>query len=216
MLDAMHPQILAETSAILFDFNGTLSNDEDLLHTCYGEALIELGYSPLGENEYHALLGRSEPDIAEALISARTTEDIPAKTQLLIDAVARRYQQACLETPRVSAATAAMVKELAQTHKLGIVTGTLRRLIEPVLADLGIAEFFHTVITIEDVDHGKPHPEGFLLGASHLGVSPEHIIVFEDSAAGVAAAVAAGMKIVAVGPSAGLPDYLEKIEDFTA
>lgn len=218
MLDAMisptAPQILAETDAILFDFNGTLSNDEDLLQSCYAQALLELNYPALGVTEYEALLGRSEPDIAETLIRARSDKDIKAQTTLLIDAVARQYQTACQQVPRVSTATVFMIKELAKTHKLGIVTGTLRRLIEPVLSDLGIAEYFHTVITIEDVHKGKPAPEGFLLGAAHLHISPSKIMVFEDSAAGVAAAHAAGMKVIAVGPAAGLSEFLEKIEDF--
>ena len=213
MLDAMTAP-LARTQGILFDFNGTLSDDEDLLRTCYDHALRELGHPALREREYAALLGRSEPDVAEALIRARVTSEIHVRTEALIDAVARHYQAACRAAPRVSAATAGMVRTLAQTHALGIVTGTLRRLIEPVLADLGIADCFRTVITVEDVRRGKPDPEGFLLGAEALGLPPERILVFEDSAAGVAAARAAGMAVIAVGEAAGLPEYLERIEDF--
>lgn len=211
MLDAM-TGLPAHTRGILFDFNGTLSDDEDLLRTCYDLALGELGHPGLRPGEYEALLGRSEPDIAEELIRARGGAETPA----LIDAVARHYRRGCLTTPRVSRATAAMVHRLADTHALGIVTGTLRRLIEPVLADLGIAGCFRTVITIEDVRHGKPDPEGFLRGASELGIDPAQILVLEDSAAGVAAARAAGMDVIAVGAAAGLPGYLERIEDLQA
>ena len=54
-------------------------------------------------------------------------------------------------------------------------------------------------VTAEDVTASKPDPQGFLLGAERLGVSPADAIAFEDSAAGIAAARAAGMRVVGVG-----------------
>src|SRR5690348_15808837 len=68
-------------------------------------------------------------------------------------------------------------------------------------------------ITAESVGASKPDPEGFLKGAAELGVAPEDCIVFEDSGAGIAAGRAAGMRVVGVGPRAGLygPDAL--VED---
>ncbi|MGR6970145.1 HAD-IA family hydrolase [Streptomyces cynarae] len=65
-------------------------------------------------------------------------------------------------------------------------------------------------ITAESVGASKPDPEGFLKGAAELGVAPEDCVVFEDSGAGIAAGRAAGMRVVGVGPRAGLhgPDAL--------
>ncbi|UXY19551.1 HAD-IA family hydrolase [Streptomyces cynarae] len=65
-------------------------------------------------------------------------------------------------------------------------------------------------ITAESVGVSKPDPEGFLKGAADLGVAPEDCVVFEDSGAGIAAGRAAGMRVVGVGPRAGLhgPDAL--------
>lgn len=54
-------------------------------------------------------------------------------------------------------------------------------------------------VTAEDVRQSKPAPDGFLLAASRLGVAPADCVVFEDSGAGIAAARAAGMRVVAVG-----------------
>ncbi|MFC8434593.1 HAD-IA family hydrolase [Streptomyces sp. NPDC057253] len=59
-------------------------------------------------------------------------------------------------------------------------------------------------ITAESVGASKPDPEGFLKGAAELGVAPADCVVFEDSGAGIAAGKAAGMKVVGVGPRAGL------------
>ncbi|MFF8400348.1 HAD-IA family hydrolase [Streptomyces sp. NPDC015684] len=65
-------------------------------------------------------------------------------------------------------------------------------------------------ITAESVGASKPDPEGFLKGAAELGVDPADCVVFEDSGAGVAAGRAAGMRVVGVGPRAGVhgPDVV--------
>ncbi|MEY9967474.1 sugar-phosphatase [Streptacidiphilus sp. MAP12-16] len=55
------------------------------------------------------------------------------------------------------------------------------------------------VVTAEHVAVSKPDPEGFLKGAAELGFAPEDCIVFEDSEAGVAAGLAAGMRVIGVG-----------------
>ncbi|MFJ8809686.1 HAD-IA family hydrolase [Streptomyces sp. NPDC102490] len=70
-------------------------------------------------------------------------------------------------------------------------------------------------VTAESVGASKPDPEGFLKGAAELGVAPADCIAFEDSGAGIAAARAAGMRVVGVGPRAGFhgPDVV--VEDLT-
>ncbi|MEU3728420.1 HAD-IA family hydrolase [Streptomyces sp. NPDC033538] len=70
-------------------------------------------------------------------------------------------------------------------------------------------------VTAESVGASKPDPEGFLKGAAELGVAPADCVAFEDSGAGIAAARAAGMRVVGVGPRAGLhaPDVV--VEDLT-
>ncbi|CAL9538159.1 Hexitol phosphatase A [Streptomyces sp. enrichment culture] len=74
-------------------------------------------------------------------------------------------------------------------------------------AGLGMPE---VRITAESVGASKPDPEGFLKGAADLGVDPADCVVFEDSGAGIAAARAAGMRVVGIGPRAGAhrPDVL--------
>ncbi|MER6169115.1 HAD-IA family hydrolase [Streptomyces violaceorubidus] len=70
-------------------------------------------------------------------------------------------------------------------------------------------------VTAESVGASKPDPEGFLKGAVELGVAPADCVAFEDSGAGIAAARAAGMRVVGVGPRAGSygPDVV--VEDLT-
>jgi sugar-phosphatase len=54
------------------------------------------------------------------------------------------------------------------------------------------------LVSADEVTEGKPHPEGYLAAADKLGVAPEDSVVIEDAPAGIAAARAAGMKVVAV------------------
>lgn len=70
------------------------------------------------------------------------------------------------------------------------------------LERLGVAEKFHAVVSADDVRRGKPDPAIYLLAAERLGVDPGECLAFEDTATGARAAIAAGMRVVAI-PSAG-------------
>lgn len=70
-------------------------------------------------------------------------------------------------------------------------------------------------VTAESVGASKPDPEGFLKGAAELGVDPADCVVFEDSAAGIRAGRAAGMRVVGVGPRADLHEPDVVVPDLT-
>ena len=61
-----------------------------------------------------------------------------------------------------------------------------------------MADHFEVVVTAEDVQHPKPHPETFLRAAELLGVAPEHCLAFEDAVPGLEAARAADMDVIDV------------------
>jgi beta-phosphoglucomutase family hydrolase len=77
-------------------------------------------------------------------------------------------------------------------------SSTHRENITTTLGVLGLEDFFSEIVTAEDVKRGKPDPEVFLTAAQRMGVGPAHAIVFEDALVGIAAARAAGMRVVAV------------------
>lgn len=78
-----------------------------------------------------------------------------------------------------------------------IVTSGTRTMATARLRDTG-----HLVppvlVTADDVADGKPHPEPYLKGAKGLGIAPELCVVFEDAPAGIRAAHAAGMRVIAL------------------
>jgi beta-phosphoglucomutase family hydrolase len=84
-----------------------------------------------------------------------------------------------------------------------------------VLDGAGLRPLFPVALSGDDVSRPKPHPEIYLLAAARLAVDPAACIVFEDSDAGVASGIAAGMRVVGVSTThASLPGASLMIRDF--
>jgi beta-phosphoglucomutase family hydrolase len=79
-----------------------------------------------------------------------------------------------------------------------IASSTHRENITTTLEVLGLQDYFAEIVTAEDVKRGKPDPEVFLTAAKRIEVEPADAVVFEDALVGLAAAQAAGMRVVAV------------------
>jgi beta-phosphoglucomutase-like phosphatase (HAD superfamily) len=81
---------------------------------------------------------------------------------------------------------------------LSVASGGDRATVHRTLRTIGVSDLFPIVVTSEDVVHGKPAPDLFLLAAQRMGVAPEQCLVFEDSHLGITAAERAGMGAVLV------------------
>jgi len=84
----------------------------------------------------------------------------------------------------------------------GVATSTPRAVAEIILGKLGVVGRYDALACGDEVPRGKPAPDIYLLAAARLGVEPAACLALEDSAAGCAAATAAGMRVVAVGAAA--------------
>ncbi len=193
-------ELVSSSSAILFDFNGTLSNDEHLLKESYSHALEALGLPLFGPSEYEQHIGLSDFDIAEKLLGRRPNGSI-SKAQFLRH-VESYYVELAKKQKPIGESTLRWIRVLAENDKkLGIVTGTLRNMLVPILEHYEIRPYFQTIVTVEDVREGKPSAEGYLSAARMLETDPKSILVFEDSESGNAAALKAGMTCITVGQS---------------
>lgn len=83
-------------------------------------------------------------------------------------------------------------------YKTGVATSAPYLNLELILNKLSFASRMESILSSEDVDRHKPHPEVYLKSAQKLAVPPAQCIVFEDSFSGVTAAINAGMKVVGV------------------
>jgi beta-phosphoglucomutase len=190
--------------ALMFDFNGTLSDDEPLLFAILADLFAEQG-RPLSEEVYYdRLAGLSDPEIVRMWLGA----DHPAVEAVLAERVAR-YRARVSDGSTIPAAGRDAVLHAAGRVPVAVVSGALRDEVVPALEAAGLAEAIAVVVTIDDVGRGKPDPAGYLLALKLLDrkIRPQDVTVFEDTEAGVAAAKAAGMRCVAI-PGTHAPERL--------
>lgn len=83
---------------------------------------------------------------------------------------------------------------------MAVGTGSSRPGAIQSLTDVGLLDVFELIVTADDVEIGKPHPEVFLKSAKHMGIDPARCYVFEDGPMGMKAAEAAGMPWVDIRP----------------
>jgi beta-phosphoglucomutase len=179
------------TGAIVFDFNGTLSDDEPILCQIFIDLFAEHG-KPLSAQEYFdELAGLSDPEIVRTWLG----EDHPDVDDVIAERV-DRYRAAVGDGSSIHEEVREAVRYAAERVPLAICSGAARAEIEPVVEAAGLAEFFRFIVSSDDVVRGKPDPEGYLTTLSQLG-NPTDALVFEDTEAGIASARAAGLRVIA-------------------
>ena len=181
-------------AAVVFDFNGTLSDDEPLLCEIFTHLFAEHG-RPMSAQEYlDELAGLSDPEIVTTWLG----EDHP-DVQAVIDERVSRYRAAASDGSTVHEHVREAVRFAAERAPVAICSGAARDEIEPVVEAAGLVACFRAIVTSDDVVHGKPDPEGYLKTLALLGADPAESVVFEDTEAGLASARAAGVgRVLAV------------------
>ncbi len=176
--------------ALLLDFNGTLSDDEPLLCSIFQALFAELG-KPITEEEYYdRLAGLSDPEVVEHWLGQPDAAVVARKIE--------RYRELSADGSTVSPDARQAVLDAADRVAVAVVSGSARSEIEPVLEAAGLASSIGALVAAEDVEHGKPAPDGYLRALGLLAIGPDEAVAVEDSDVGIAAAKAAGLRCVAV------------------
>ena len=174
--------------AVVFDFNGTLSDDEPILAHVYEEQFAELG-KPITRAEYFEhLAGRPDEEMYRRWFGR-------VDPALIEDRIAR-YNRLVADGSTVDQEMRAAVRFAAARLPVAIVSASARSEIDPVVAAAGIGDAVTLVVCRDDLAHNKPDPECYLTAARVLGVDPAQLLVFEDTDVGVAAAKGAGARVV--------------------
>lgn len=195
--------ILSDYSHVIFDLDGVLLDTEKL----YTEATQRV-VGPYGKTFEWSLkslmMGRHELEAAQLLV---TTLELPITAQEYLRAqlpIAESLFPSASELPGAQS----FVRLLAERgHVLAVGTSSTRRLYELKTAHLPWFSAFSAVISGDhpEVRELKPAPDIFLAAARAIAGDPAHCLVLEDSPAGVLAARAAGMSVIAI-PDPALPD----------
>ena len=174
--------------ALLLDFNGTISDDEPLLCRIFIELFAK--EKPLSEDEYYQrLAGLADREIVRVWLG----RDDPA----LVERKIQRYGELADGTT-VTQESRDAVEYAAGRVAVGVVSGSARAEIEPVLAKTGLMRSVSAIVASDDIRRSKPDPEGYLIALHLLGVTAAEAAAVEDSEAGVEAAKAAGLYCAAV------------------
>lgn len=181
--------------AVVFDFNGTLSDDEPIMCRIVSELLAEHG-QPISEHEYYnELAGHMD----EEIVRLKLGPDYARAGEFLAERIAR-YQDAVSDGSTIGAEVRDAVRYAAERLPVAIVSGATRAEIEPVVEAAGLAPFLRGIVSADDVLAGKPDPEAYLRALALLdGSLPAgDVLAFEDTEVGVASAKAAGLRCVGV------------------
>ena len=176
--------------AVLLDVDGTLLDTEKVYFDSLVAALNACGYIDGVVALCHSMVGLPGP-ICEAMLLDHYGAAFPLAD---INRAFLDHRDSMMRSGlSLKPGTLALLDALAAANcPMAIVTSSSRRGAERNLTLAGIRERFGTLLTLDDVTHGKPHPELYLMAAARLGVTPRACIAVEDSNHGVAAAYAAG------------------------
>ncbi|MGC3956899.1 MAG: HAD family phosphatase [Verrucomicrobiota bacterium] len=185
----------ADFAAVIFDMDGVIVDSEPWHEVAFSDVLSDLGY---GENHgvrFSDYIGRRDHDLWIDFIAqnrpAQSLDELLALKRMRMLELLRREQP-------VFPGLLELVKHLAAFCPLALASGSERPIVDAVLALRNLRNFFRVTISGSEIINGKPAPDIFIEAARRLGVAPQDCWVIEDSKPGVTAALAAGMRVIAI------------------
>lgn len=197
-------------AALLFDMDGTLLNSHAPMVRAYTDWANRYGLDT--EHVLRETQGRRTIDSMRAL--APPGADIEADAEALMQRE-RDDTDGVIEIPGAGAFLRSLPPD-----RWAVVTSADRVLARNRIEAAGLP-MPGLLVSAEDVQRGKPAPDGFLLGARGLSIAPERCVVFEDAPAGIAAGLAAGARVIAIASTLtagklGEQVYLDDLRSITA
>jgi beta-phosphoglucomutase len=192
--------------AVIFDLDGTLADTEPIHFEAFAQVIAAEGIELPREEYFERLIGYTDRDCFTVLLREHGRGAVPSRVDALIGRKAALYQAMIAGRDVTYEGAAEFVRECARRFPLIMVTGTLRAEAEMILAQAQMRDLFLDIIAAEDIERGKPAPDGFLAGLGRLGfllrprpsIVGGECLVIEDTAAGIEAAHGAGMPVLAV------------------
>ncbi len=209
--------------AVIFDFDGVIVDSHGIINKLFTKIINEEFGLALGEGEFAKYPGMRFEHRLEKIskakglaLSKKRIEEVTEKGRLEYFTNASSYVGLY---PGVIELFDGLKK---CGIKLCLGSNGGKKSIENIMERLGITKYFSSVVTYDDVGHGKPSPEMFLKRAAEAKAVPEECIVIDDAIEGIEGAHAAGMKVIALAttmPEEELKDadlVVDSISDLTA
>lgn len=191
--------------AVIFDMDGVLVDTEPIYFAVNRQTLKTLGVGP-DDVDLSIYVGSSADRMwSELKERFQLAPEISELSQLEREGFHRALQSASLQPiPGILK----LIEKVQQINAgIGLASSSSCRNIDLIIGKAGLKDKIPVITSGEEVIHGKPAPDIFLLAAKRLGIAPEHCLVLEDSPLGIAGARKAGMKTVGFrNPSSGNQD----------
>jgi HAD superfamily hydrolase (TIGR01509 family) len=183
-------------SAVIFDMDGVLVDSEPLHFASTNAVLARRGAS-IDRDFYDRRLGLPEVDFFRDVVAHLQLREAP-------EALARERIRASLEVLAgeellpTEGALECLLLLRADGRRLGLATSAARAQMNLIVDRFGLRSVLSALVSVEEVERGKPEPDLFLEAARRLGIEPAECLVVEDAVLGVRAARAAGMAALAL------------------
>lgn len=189
--------------AVIFDLDGVIVSTDDCHYRAWQRMADEEGL-PFDRERNELLRGVSRMESLALILEQSPREYTPAEKQELAARKNGYYRDLIRElTGHDLLPGALQFMEDLRARGLKLAVASSSKNTPAILERIGLAEYFDAVADGNDISRSKPDPEVFLLAAARLGIPPEECVVVEDAEAGVQGALAAGMRVLAVGSAAG-------------
>ncbi len=181
-------------AAVVFDLDGVIVDTEQVWDDVRARLTADWGGTYTAEAQ-RAMMGMSSTEwsryMHDELGLTQSPEEIDAE---VVRRMLARYREAL---PLVDGAVAAVERLHRGGLALAVASSSNRPLIDAVIEIAGMRPYFTVTVSSEEVPRGKPSPDVYLEATRRLGIGPELCAAVEDSANGIRAARAAGMRVIA-------------------
>jgi HAD superfamily hydrolase (TIGR01509 family) len=178
------------TEALLFDCDGTLVDTMGLYRICWRQVFGRHGFD-MSDEWFTTWAGHSTLPFVTAALPGYDAEHLAAVAQEGVDLF--------LESTHLLEPLDHVV-QIARRHHgrvpMAVVSGGPRDAVMASLEAVGISDLFDVIVTVTDVEHGKPAPDGYLRAIELLGVRPEACVAYEDTSSGIESARGAGIPAI--------------------
>jgi beta-phosphoglucomutase len=188
-----------ETAAI-FDLDGVLTDTAELHYQSWQRIAEELGL-PFDRRANEALRGLSREESLARVLGPRAADFTDQQQHEIAE---RKNADYCRRVARMTPADlfsgARELLEELRARGVAVAVASSSRNARAVVDRLQIRPLLDALVDGNDAPRSKPDPQVFLLAAERLGIPPARCVVVEDAASGIEAALAAGMKVIGLGP----------------
>ena len=196
--------------AFIFDLDGVLVDTAKYHYIAWKTIGTSFNFN-LTETQNESLKGISRTDSLDLMLEWAGTEMNLEQKEVLLRQKNEHYLELIQEMDRTEILPGVLtILDFAKDNNVPVALGSASKNAQLILKKLDLLPYFDSIVDGTHVTHSKPNPEVFLLGAKNLKTPANQCVVFEDAAAGVAAAKAAQMVAVGIGDAKELAaaDYI--------